>query len=343
MPMKATYKRMLLNAIGLAVVAFIVCRKWEAFAQIATVLAFASVFTLSLLPMCAHLERRGMHASGAALCCVLSLLAAMLLLVSSFIPYLVVRTIDLIRRITPTLAGLLQNGGQMLEQFGFIAVRPNALPDMLATMMSAVTAKLARAGVAFAAQTGQLVFALVIAYYLLRERAMLANHLMLLIPTRWRMDFLTGMRGCKNALMCYLSGVFKTSLFVGVATFAGLALLGVRDAPLLSLYMGILEMLPYIGPVLASAPILLSALPQGTAQAFWALLLVVLVQQAEGNFVSPYFTASSTSIHPLAALLSVFVFGCLLGIWGILLAIPLVVTARSVFWSVRQAELWNET
>ena len=130
--------------------------------------------------------------------------------------------------------------------------------------------------------------------------------------------------------------MLKTSLFVGIATFAGLALLGVRDALLLALFIGLFEVLPYIGPVLAAVPILLVTLPQGPGRAMMALVVVVLVQQVEGNFVSPHFTASGTSLHPLAALVSVFVLGSLFGLWGILLAIPVVVTLRSVIWSARQ-------
>ena len=137
--------------------------------------------------------------------------------------------------------------------------------------------------------------------------------------------------------MGYLSGMLKTSAFVGVATYLGLLLLGVPDALLLALFMGIFEVLPYVGPVLAAIPILLSSLPQGLNQTLLALVLVVLVQQIEGNFISPYFTASSTSIHPLAALVSVFVLGSLMGIWGILLAVPLVAALRSMLWSIRQA------
>ena len=145
------------------------------------------------------------------------------------------------------------------------------------------------------------------------------------------------MRGCRNAVMGYLSGVIKTSVFVFAATYLGLLVLGVRDALLLALFMGVFEILPYIGPMLASVPIVLSVLPMGLNTALLTLGLIVLIQQVEGNFVSPYFTASSTSIHPLAALVSVFVLGSLLGFWGILLAVPLVVTARSIFWSLQQA------
>ena len=77
---------------------------------------------------------------------------------------------------------------------------------------------------------------------------------------------------------------------------------------------------------------------QGMETALFALVLLVLVQQIEGSFVSPYFTASSTSVHPLAAILSVFAMGTLMGIWGILIAVPLLVLIQSVVWSVRHTQ-----
>ena len=330
-------------AIGAIFVLSYVYQKRQTFLGIAAVLAFALVFTLLLLPLDLRLEKRGMSASAAALCSVLTLMVLAVILVSAFIPYLAAHTVDLVRRITPTLNSLLKQSGALLEQFGLSGIGTSGLPEMIASSMSRITSIVARGGMTFAAQAGQIVFSLVIAYYLLCEKRVLGNHLLLCIPLEWRTVVLSGLRSCKNAILSYLSGLLKTSLFVGAATFAGLVLLGIRDALLLSLFMGVFEILPYIGPVLAAVPILLTALTQGMSRAVLSLLLVIIVQQVEGNIVSPYFAAASTSIHPLAALLSVFVFGSLLGIWGILLAIPLVVTARCVLWSARQAELLIES
>lgn len=331
-------KRKLVAALCALAAAVYVYKKRSAFFQIVTVFVFAVAFTLMLAPLCRRLEKKGLRTPAAAAVSVGCFVLATLLIVSAFVPYLITHSIDLIRRITPTLTSLLQQGGALLAQLGIQAQEQKGLTDMIASAMSQLTALLARGGMAFATQAGQIVFSLVIAYYLLCERQVIASHLILCIPITWRLAFLSAMLGCKNAILGYLSGVLKTSLFVSGATYLGLLLLGVRDALLLSLFMGIFEVLPYIGPVLASIPILLATMPMGINQALLSLALVVLVQQVEGNFISPYFTASSTSIHPLLALISVFVLGSLMGLWGILLAVPIVVTARSVLWSLRQAE-----
>lgn len=325
------------SALALLAVFIYVYQKRGAFFQIAAVFAFAGAFTLILSPLCRMLENRGLQTKIAAAVCVLGFVLAAVLILAAFIPYLISHTIDLVRRMTPTLTALLQQGDALLQQFGIAIQQQTRLTDMIATAMSRLTTLLARGSVSFAAQTGQFVFSLVIAYYMLCERVRIANHLILLLPLPWRTAFLCAMLGCKNAVLGYLSGVLKTSLFVALATFAGLFVLGVRDALLLSMFMGLFEILPYIGPVLAAIPIVLTTLSQGFYRALLSLGVVLLVQQIEGNFISPYFTASSTSIHPLAALLSVFIMGSLMGLWGILLAVPIVVTLRSALWSLRQA------
>ena len=309
----------------------------SAFVNMLAVLLFSAAFTLLLAPLCQRLECRGWTSAQAALASVGCLLLLALVVLLSFLPYLVTHTVALIRRSAPMLNSMAQTCSTLLEQLGLHALQVQGLSDMLGATVSSMTAMLARGSVSIVTQAGRIGFALVITYYLLRERHLVANHLMLLIPLAWRTAFLSAMRGCRNAVMGYLSGVIKTSVFVFAATYLGLLVLGVRDALLLALFMGVFEILPYIGPVLASVPIMLSVLPMGLNTALLTLGLIVLIQQVEGNFVSPYFTASSTSIHPLAALVSVFVLGSLLGFWGILLAVPLVVTARSIFWSLQQA------
>lgn len=336
--MNPAFKRRLIVLAGLILTVVFLYQKRRVFAQILSVFFLALLFTLMLAPLCKKLEQKGLQTSAAAALCIAALLALLTIVAAAFIPYLIAHSIDLIRRITPTLTGVTARLGDTLSQFGLQFQQKSSLTEVAASVMAALTSGIARTGFSFAKQAGELAFAVVIAYYLLKERIMLACHFQLLLPMDRRSSWITAALGCKNAILSYISGVLKTSAFVAGATFIGLSLLGVQDSLLLSLFMGVFEMLPYIGPVLASIPILLVTLPQGAAHAAAGLAVVILVQQIEGNFVSPYFTASSTSIHPLLALISVFVFGSLFGLWGILLAIPVVVTLRSLIWSMRQAE-----
>ena len=334
--MLAATKKSWFIAIGLALLAVFLYQKRATLWQIATVTAFSGAFTLLLAPVCSWLERKGCSSATAAILSIALLFLTIVILLSAFIPYLVAHSIDLFRSVTPTITKLFSYIENILMQYGVQIEQKDKVINLLTSSATAITTRVARGSMAFAQQAGLIGFSLVIAYYLLRERRIVANHLILCLPIHWRTSFLCALLGCKNAVLGYLSGVLKTSLFVGGATLLGLLLLGVRDAFLLALFMGFFEVLPYIGPILGAIPILLVTLPEGMYRALLSLGLVIIVQQIEGNFVSPYFTASSTSIHPLTALISVFILGSLMGLWGIVLAIPLVVTLRSVYWSIRQ-------
>ncbi len=196
----------------------------------------------------------------------------------------------------PTLSTLNQQCAVFLNALGLHPIGQTNLSEWLGTLISQGTGIIAKESMAFAAKAGQFVFSFVIAYYLLCERKRLGRHLLLLLPIARREVFLSACLGCKNALMSYLSGVLKTSLFVFLATFAGLFALGINDALLLSVFMSVFEVFPYIGPILASIPIALTALGQGIGQAVSALIVVVIVQQIEGNLIYPRVVGESIGL-----------------------------------------------
>ena len=139
--------------------------------------------------------------------------------------------------------------------------------------------------------------------------------------------------------MSYLSGLLKTSAFVGASTFFALALLEIPQALLLSLFMAIFEAFPYVGPFIAAIPILLTALQQGITKALLSMLMIIAVQQIAENVIGPQITFSTTSVHPLASLVSALVCGMLFGLPGILFAMPAYVVMRSAYWSLQKRRL----
>jgi len=334
--LRSFFKRPAILALSALLTFAVIYLKKEAFFQIAVVFTLSCAFTLLLAPLCVRLERAGCGAHLSAAIAVLSFVIVAGVLLAAFVPYLVSHGIDLLMRMAPSVSGIAQKSQEVISNLGIrfdFQIKPM---EMITNLIAKGTSLVAQGGVAFAAHIGRWAFSLVISYYLLCEREVLSKHILLLLPISWRSAFLLAASGCRNALLGYLSGMIKTSLFVFIATLMGLLLLGIKDALLLALFMGIFEILPYIGPILASIPIILTAMGQGTTPMLFALLVVILVQQIEGNFITPYFTASSTSIKPLSALISVFILGSLMGLWGIILAIPLVVTLRSVVWSIRR-------
>ncbi|UFX48419.1 AI-2E family transporter [Bradyrhizobium sp. 41S5] len=123
----------------------------------------------------------------------------------------------------------------------------------------------------------------------------------------------------------WLIGQSVTMAFVGTLTAFGLWLLGIAAPLALGLTAGMFAFVPYVGPILASAPGILIAAVQGPMPALYAAALYGGVHFAEGNLVTPLVQAEAVELPPVLTLFATVVFGLLLGPVGVLLATPLMV------------------
>jgi predicted PurR-regulated permease PerM len=128
-----------------------------------------------------------------------------------------------------------------------------------------------------------------------------------------------------RALRLWLLGQLIAMVAVGVLTGVGFWLIGLPSALSLGLIAGVLEFIPYVGPVLAAVPAILFAFAQRPELALWALGLFILIQQIEGNVITPLVQQYAVEI-PAALLLFVLLGGGMLfgAIW-LALAAPLTV------------------
>ncbi len=93
----------------------------------------------------------------------------------------------------------------------------------------------------------------------------------------------------------------------------------------LALIAGLLDFIPFIGPIIAAVPAVLLAFTLGPAAALWTAGLYLLVQQIQGNLLQPLVQKHAVDIAPALLLFSVGAAGLLFGILGVILAAPLTV------------------
>ena len=111
-----------------------------------------------LAPLCTRMERKGLSPSASAAICVLGLVLLTATALSAFIPYLFAHTMDLIRRIMPTLSTLNQQCAVFLNALGLHPIGQTNLSEWLGTLISQGTGIIAKESMAFAAKAGQFVF-----------------------------------------------------------------------------------------------------------------------------------------------------------------------------------------
>lgn len=174
----------------------------------------------------------------------------------------------------------------------------------------------------------QWLLAPLLSFYFLRDRKRLCLLLSLVLPVKYRARGIRAAREMRRESALYLRGQLILSLFVAAMTALALLLTRTPGALLLGLFMGVMELIPYIGPFIAGVPAVLLALQSGWTAALWTLLAICLVQQVEANLLSPRLLSGATRLHPLAVLLAIAFGGMAGGVVGMMAALPLVVCVR---------------
>ena len=99
---------------------------------------------------------------------------------------------------------------------------------------------------------------------------------------------------------------------------------GFKDALILGLIAGVMEAVPFMGPILSSVPALLFAFGLGVMTPLWVLLAYVAVQVFENNVILPFVMAHGMKLHPMAVIFSMLLCVGAFGVMGVLVASPLV-------------------
>jgi predicted PurR-regulated permease PerM len=174
---------------------------------------------------------------------------------------------------------------------------------------------------------GNTLLVLVGGIYLAAEPQLYRTGLLKLIPKKERPIIDDAYQHTARALQYWLLGTAISMLAVGSLTWLGLWALGVPSALALALLAGILEFVPFIGPVASSIPAILIAFTGGLDLAIWTGLLFVGVQQIEGNVIQPIAQRYAVDLPPALLLFSIVAAGFLFGIVGVIFAAPLTVVA----------------
>lgn len=156
-----------------------------------------------------------------------------------------------------------------------------------------------------------------------------------LVPPRRRARAAEFLNEVGGGLWRWFTGQLVAMVIVALMMTAGLWLIGVPLPLALGLIAGLTNFIPYLGPYIGGAPAVLVALSDDPISALWVAVLILVVQNIEGNLITPNIQQRAVSIPPALIIVGVVSFGILFGLMGILLATPLlfvIVTAIRMFY-----------
>ncbi len=132
----------------------------------------------------------------------------------------------------------------------------------------------------------------------------------------------------------YLSGQMTDAAIMAVLFSAAFTIVGLPHGILLGIISGFSNLIPYFGAVMAFVLAVFAGLLSGTpVKALYASIFILLLQQVDSIFIVPKAVGRKVEMHPVLVLLSLAVFGRLLGFWGLLFAVPLGALLKNfLFW-----------
>lgn len=128
----------------------------------------------------------------------------------------------------------------------------------------------------------------------------------------------------------YIIGKTIDSIIIGSMCFVGLALLDTRYAALLAIIVGVTNMIPYFGPFIGMIPAIILTLFYSPIKALWVGVFILALQQFDGYILGPKILGESVGLSPFWIILGILVGGSLMGVLGMLLAVPIVAVLQLI-------------
>ncbi|HUT22102.1 MAG TPA: AI-2E family transporter [Candidatus Bipolaricaulota bacterium] len=170
---------------------------------------------------------------------------------------------------------------------------------------------------------------LVITFYMTVEEDAIKRTLRAVLPSRYQDFVVMLINKIQKKIGAWLKGQLILSLIIGIFSYIGLLILGVKYALILALIAAIGEFIPYIGPIISSIPAIFLAFAQSPLKALLVLILFVIIQQLENHLLVPKIMQKAVGLNPIISVIALLIGAKVGGVIGAVLAIP-VATAISI-------------
>ncbi|TDX46786.1 putative PurR-regulated permease PerM [Orenia marismortui] len=175
-----------------------------------------------------------------------------------------------------------------------------------------------------------LIMAPILSFYILKDLESIKCSLWELVPKKRRRSIKLLLGRINIALFGFFKGQLIISLAVGILSVIGLYFLKIKFYLLIGILVGIFNIIPYFGPLLGALPAMIMASFRSNKLVFLVVLLFFIIQQIEGNIIAPKIMGKEVGLHPIIIIFSLLAGGELLGIIGMLIAIPIAAIIKEI-------------
>lgn len=176
-----------------------------------------------------------------------------------------------------------------------------------------------------------LLIGLLVGFYMLFDFGNVKEHLLSLVPKKYRKDTRDLVDRLNGNLRSYVSGTFKIMFILFVFQSVALGIAGLKAPMVFGLFCSVINVIPYVGPYIGGVPAVLVGLSMDPMTGICALIAVVIAQVLESYFLQPLVMGKTMKLHPVTIMIGLLVFGSFFGILGMILATPIIALVKTIF------------
>ena len=324
----------------------ILFKEWNVFGFIFSVLKVLSPLFIGILvawlldPVVKWLKKKGVRRSLGSTVSYIVLLGSVILIFYAMIPVLRDQLTDfaqmvpgVIDSIKEWINGIFNNLNE-IEGFDALAVKDSIFEkiELFGTKLTeALPNKIFNIIKTLFSGLGNFVIGLIIGFYFLLGFENIDDTLITVLPKKYQKESKKLLDDVNQAFRDFVSGSLVDCVFVFVITSIGLWAIGLKAPLLFGLFCGITNIIPYVGPYIGGIPAVIVGLSQSPLIGILTLVINVVIQFLEGNFLKPIIMSKSTKLHPVTIMVGLLVFGHFWGIIGMVVSTPIISAAKTIF------------
>jgi predicted PurR-regulated permease PerM len=189
---------------------------------------------------------------------------------------------------------------------------------------------------------GIFIIGLIIGFYLLVSFDSFNDSIITFLPNKFRNDTRDLLNELNTSMRKFVRGTLLAALLIFIITTIGFYLVGLKGALIFGLFCGITNVIPIVGPYIGGIPAVIVGFSQSIQIGIFVLLIIVVVQFVEGNFLQPLLMSRMVKLHPVIIMVGLLIFGYYWGIIGMMLATPIVAAIKSIFDYFNEKFQWIE-
>ena len=168
---------------------------------------------------------------------------------------------------------------------------------------------------------------LIVAIYVLHGRKRFGKQARLLVrsmfPDRWAELILQEVAFIDRMFAGFIDGKIMDSAIIGVLCYIGCTILRIPNTLLVSVLVGVTNIIPFFGPVIGAVPATLLILIESPIKALWFVIWILVLQQLDGNVIGPKILGNRTGLSGFWVMFAIILFGGLWGVVGMVICVPL--------------------